>query len=35
VLFFDPQELHGNLQVVGDRASLVWYCARNLSGLGR
>jgi hypothetical protein len=30
VLFFDPQELHGNLPVVGDRASLVWYCARGL-----
>ena len=30
VLFFDPQELHGNLEVKGDRASVVWYCARGL-----
>jgi hypothetical protein len=31
VLFFDPQELHGNTPIEGDRASLVWYCARGLN----
>ena len=31
VLFFNPQELHGNLPIEGDRSSLVCYCARGLS----
>jgi len=31
VLFFDAEELHGNLPFDGERASLVCYCARGLS----
>jgi hypothetical protein len=31
LLFFDPLQPHGNLPIVGDRASLVLYCARGLS----
>jgi hypothetical protein len=35
LLFFNPQELHGNLVFEGERASMVCYCARNLCGLGK
>jgi hypothetical protein len=30
LLFFNPQELHGNLVIDGQRASIAAYCARNL-----
>lgn len=30
LLLFDGLQLHGNLPIVGDRASLVLYCARGL-----
>jgi len=35
LLIFDPQELHGNLPIEGERVSVVCYCARNLSGYGK
>lgn len=28
ILYFDPQELHGNLPIQGERISLALYCAR-------
>jgi hypothetical protein len=35
LLFFNPQELHGNLVIDGDRASIAFYCARNLRAVGK
>jgi hypothetical protein len=31
LLLFDPQQLHGNLPVVGERLSAIFYCARRIA----
>jgi hypothetical protein len=34
VLFFDPQQLHGNLPFVGERLSAIFYCERRIADCG-
>jgi hypothetical protein len=34
LLLFDPQQLHGNLPVVGERLSAIFYCARRIADDG-
>jgi hypothetical protein len=34
LLLFDPQQLHGNLPVVGERLSAIFYCARRIADGG-
>ena len=35
VLFFDPQEVHGNLPFEGERLSAAFYCARHIANCGK
>jgi hypothetical protein len=35
LLFFDPQQLHGNLPFDGERISAVFYCERRIADCGR
>lgn len=35
LLFFDPQQLHGNLPFVGERLSAAFYCERRIADCGK
>ena len=35
LLFFDPQQLHGNLPFDGERISVVFYCERRIADCGK
>jgi hypothetical protein len=35
LLLFNPQELHGNLPIIGERISAAFYCAAGIAECGK